>query len=263
MRGYRLYKTASCLVLVGGMLFCGKAYAQKERADIRKGNRAYYEGKFPEAEVGYRRAIDKNVGSFEANYNLAGALYKQGRYDDAAAGYNRLTQDGSDRLRQAYTFYNMGNALLEQRKLDEAIEAYKNSLRINPTDKEAKFNLAYAKKLKEEDEKDDDNDDNDNQDNSGGGGGGGGGGQDNPDNQGNDPDNNDGDNNDNQNNPGDQDSQNDNRDRDNQSGQQPQSPTREESERLLRAIQASEDNTKKKVDEQNAEAVVGRGGKQW
>ena len=57
-----------------------------------------------------------------------------------------------------------------------------------------------------------------------------------------------------------------NQDRDNRDGQQPgqqPSASREESERLLRAIQASEDNTKKKVDAEKAQAVGVRGGKQW
>lgn len=242
------------------------AWGQKERADIRQGNRAYYEGKYPEAEVGYKRAIEKNIGSYEANFNLAGALYKQGRYDDAAATYGKLAQDGTDAQRQASTYYNMGNTYVKQRKLDEAIEAYKNALRLVPEDKEAKFNLAYAKKLKQEEEKKNkDNQDNQNQNQNQDQNGGGGGGQDNNNDQNkNDDPNRDKDKNRNQNpdqNKGDGD-QDKNRDQDNRGGQQP-SASRDESERLLRAIQASEDNTKKKVDAEKAAAAGVRGGKQW
>ena len=164
------------LWIAGVLIFAPAAlWAQKERADIRAGNRAYYEGKYPEAEVGYKRAIEKNISSYEANFNLAGALYKQGRYDDAAATYQKLAQDGTDTERQASTYYNMGNTYVKQRKLDEAIEAYKNALRLTPDDKEAKFNLAYAKKLKQdEDKKNDQNQNQDqNQDRNQNGGGGG------------------------------------------------------------------------------------------
>lgn len=243
-------------LLLSILLFSvGAARGQRERADIRQGNRAYYEGKYPEAEVGYKRAIEKNINSYEANFNLGGALYKQERYDDAEAAYGKLAQDGTDPRRQAATYYNQGNTYVKQRKLDEAIEAYKNALRLVPDDKEAKFNLAYAKKLKQQQEQNQDRNQNQNQnqDNNGGGGGGG---QD-PD-QNRNPD---------QNNPNqdrnrsDQNKGNDNQDRNGESQQQPSS--REESERLLRAIQAAEDNTKKRVDAEKAEAVgVGRG-KQW
>lgn len=246
-------------------------WGQKERADIRQGNRAYYEGKYPEAEVGYKRAIEKNINSYEANFNLAGALYKQGRYDDAAAAYQKLAQDGSDVQRQASTYYNMGNTYVKQRKIDEAIEAYKNALRLTPDDKEAKFNLAYAKKLKQQQEQEQNKDQNNqnqnqNQDQNGGGGGGGGG-------QNNDSDQNqDRNQNPNRDNDSDRNKENNDRDkdrnnnRDDRNDRQPQqqpSASREESERLLRAIQASEDNTKKKVDAEKARAVGTRGGKQW
>lgn len=251
------------LLIINVLLFLPVAvWGQKERADIRQGNRAYYEGKYPEAEVGYKRAMEKNIASYEANFNLAGALYKQGRYDDAAATYGKLAQDGTDLQRQAATYYNMGNTYVKQRKLDEAIEAYKNTLRLTPEDKEAKFNLAYAKKLKQEEEKKDQDDknnqDNQNQDQNQDGGGGGG--QDNDQDQ-----NKDQNKDDNEPNKGDNDKNKD-RNKENQGGQQPQqqpSASREESERLLRAIQASEDNTKKKVDAEKAAAAGVRGGKQW
>ncbi len=247
------------------LLLPAAAWGQKERADIRQGNRAYYESKYPEAEVGYKRALEKNVTSYEANFNLAGALYKQGRYDDAAATYGKLAQDGTDLQRQTATYYNLGNTYVKQRKLDEAIEAYKNALRLMPEDKEAKFNLAYAKKLKQEEEKkkNQDNQDNpqqnQNQDSNGGGGGGG---QNQNQNQDRNKDNNDPD----KNRDNDDRNKDRNQDKENRDGQQPKqqpSASREESERLLRAIQASEDNTKKKVDAEKAQAVGVRGGKQW
>ena len=259
------------LWIAGVLIFAPAAlWAQKERADIRAGNRAYYEGKYPEAEVGYKRAIEKNISSYEANFNLAGALYKQGRYDDAAATYQKLAQDGTDTERQASTYYNIGNTYVKQRKLDEAIEAYKNALRLTPDDKEAKFNLAYAKKLKQdEDKKNDQNQNQDqNQDRNQNGGGGGNDDRNRDKNQdqnknndknrnNNDPDKNNDKNNDRN---GDQ---NEDKPDGGQSPQQQPSASRDESERLLRAIQASEDKTKKKVDAEKAQAVGARGGKQW
>lgn len=261
------------LWIAGVLIFAPAAlWAQKERADIRAGNRAYYEGKYPEAEVGYKRAIEKNISSYEANFNLAGALYKQGRYDDAAATYQKLAQDGTDTERQASTYYNMGNTYVKQRKLDEAIEAYKNALRLTPDDKEAKFNLAYAKKLKQDEDKKNDQNQNQNQDqNQDRNQNGGGGGNDDRNRDKNQDQNKNNDKNRNNNDPDKNNDKNNDRNGDRnedkpdggQSPQQQPSASRDESERLLRAIQASEDKTKKKVDAEKAQAVGARGGKQW
>lgn len=257
------------LWIAGVLIFAPAAlWAQKERADIRAGNRAYYEGKYPEAEVGYKRAIEKNISSYEANFNLAGALYKQGRYDDAAATYQKLAQDGTDTERQASTYYNMGNTYVKQRKLDEAIEAYKNALRLTPNDKEAKFNLAYAKKLKQDEDKKNDQNQNQNQDqNQDRNQNGGGGGNDDRNRDKNQDQNKNNDKNRNNNDPDKNNDRNGDRNEDKpdggQSPQQQPSASRDESERLLRAIQASEDKTKKKVDAEKAQAVGARGGKQW
>lgn len=238
------------------LLLPATAAAQSERSDIRAGNRAYHEGKYPEAEVNYKRAIEKKIGSYEANFNLAGALFKQGRYQDATATYTQLAQDNTNPEAQAATLYNLGNVQLTERKLDEAIESYKSALRITPNDRDAKFNLAYAQKLKQEEENKDQNKDQDQNQN-----------KDNKD-QNQDQDKKDQDQND-QNKDKEQD-QNKDQDQDQDQDQeknQPQNPeqqqSREENERTLKAIQASEDNTKKKVDEQKAAAVGVSNGKQW
>lgn len=217
------------------------AFAQKERSDVRTGNKLYDKGKYPEAEVEYKRALEKNINSYEANFNLAGALYKQGRYEDAISILQKTAQDGSDLENQSKALYNLGNNLLKLRKLDESIESYKSALRINPTDVQAKFNLAYAQKLKQEDENKDKNQDQN---------------QDQNQNQNNQDQNQD----QNQN----QDKQDDKQDKkDDKQNQQQPPPQKSEAERMLKAIQAAEDNTKKKVDEQKVQVVGKQQGKQW
>ena len=134
------------------LVFCGAAAAQKypERRAIRSGNRQYEKGAYPEAETAYRRALEKTPDSPEATFNLSDALYKQERYDEAgklaASAAQQLAADPSRREEAAQAFFNQGNALFKQRKLQEALEAYKNSLKLNPGDMEAKFNYAYTKK---------------------------------------------------------------------------------------------------------------------
>ncbi|WP_304401580.1 tetratricopeptide repeat protein [uncultured Alistipes sp.] len=255
---------------------CGTAAAQKypERRHIRSGNGQYEKGDYTGAEVSYLRALEKTPDSYESAFNLADALYKQKRYDEAAEICGRLAADSLHGQHAARAWFNRGNALFQQRKLEEALEAYKNSMRLDPDDMEAKFNYAYTKKLLEK-EKDDPNrdqdknqDKNENKDQ-------------NEDRNGNDKNPNDdrqqpnGDNgeNDKKNDDENKDENKDDRqpgdnrpddapDGEGQQPPQPQGMNREEAERMLDAIQSSENDTKKKVDGRKARAV-GRSGKNW
>ena len=56
-------------------------------------------------------------------------------------------------------YHNLGNSLVKEQKLEEAIEAYKSSLRINPKDKDTRHNLAITHKQKQQQEKEQENKD--------------------------------------------------------------------------------------------------------
>lgn len=230
------------------------ALAQAERSDIRKGNDFFKQGKYPQAETAYKQAIGKNVGSYEGAFNLGGSLYKQQRWEEAAAGYAKLASEKGNSDRQSEAFYNLGNSNVKMRKLQEAIDSYKDALRINPSDAQAKFNLAYAQKLKEEEDKKNNQDQNkDNQDQNN---------NQNKDNQDQKDDKKD----DNKDKNKDKDDKQDpNKDKKDQEKEQPQKqqPNRE-AQQMLNAVQAAEDKTKEKLDKQKeAEAVGVRGVKQW
>ena len=142
----------TCLLLLAAGMAAGQKYP--ERRDIRSGNKFYGKAEYSEAEISYRKALEKQPDSYEANFNLADALYKQKRYDEAAGLNEQLAADSARLDNAASAYFNQGNALFQQRKLQEALEAYKNSLRLNPADMEAKFNYAYKKKLLDKDKND-------------------------------------------------------------------------------------------------------------
>lgn len=239
-----------CVALIG--VAAGECYAQKypERRLVRQGNKDYGQGRYAESEIDYRRALEKTPGMSEAGFNLGNALYKQQRFEEADKAFSELG-GGADK---AQVHYNRGNALFQQGKLEEALEQYKESLRHNPDDQQAKFNLAYVKKLLEkEDENQQDNQDNQDQEQN----------QDDQDQQDQQQDQ-------------DQDQQDDNNEQDKDKGdedqgqepppakQQPQQSnmTREEAEQLLEVMQQNEDKTREKVDAQKVQAV-GASGKNW
>lgn len=106
--------------------------AQQERKFIREGNELFEKQNFEKAEVEYRKAADKKMDSFEAAFNMADALYKQKKYDEALQQFTNLAKSEKDKERLGEIYHNIGNTLLSMEKTEESIEAYKESLRNRP-----------------------------------------------------------------------------------------------------------------------------------
>lgn len=123
-------------------------FAQHPNSKIRKGNTAYKDSSYSDAEQLYREALMKDQSSFEASFNMADAIYKQERYSEANSLFKALSEKTDDKIKKSESYHNLGNSLLKEQKLDEAIEAYKNALRNNPKDLDTKHNLAYAMRMK-------------------------------------------------------------------------------------------------------------------
>lgn len=123
------------------------AFGQAELKHIRKGNKLYYDSAFSDSEIAYRKALEEKNESEKAKYNLAGSLYKQGRFDEAQNIYQELAQNATNKDKLANYYHNLGNSYLNSGKIKESIEAYKSALRNNPTDDATKYNLSYALKM--------------------------------------------------------------------------------------------------------------------
>jgi Ca-activated chloride channel homolog len=140
-------KRTGVLILLFMLYFTGSLYSQADRKFIRQGNREYEKDKFSESEISYRRAIDKNKASGDAVFNAGDALYKQKKYEDAGKQFIESHKMNEEKDKRSESMYNLGNSLLMANKLQESIEAYKNSLKLKPENMEAKYNLAYAQDL--------------------------------------------------------------------------------------------------------------------
>lgn len=219
------------IVLFFLICFSDPALAQADKKFIRQGNRVYEKDKFPESEIYYRKALDKNKGSGDAVFNSGDALYKQKKYEDAGKQFIESHRMNEDKDKKSSSLYNLGNSLLMANKLQESIEAYKNSLRLIPDNKEAKYNLAYAQDLLKEQQQQQQQQQQQNKDNK---------------DQNNDQQKKD-DGNKNQDQEKDsQDKQNNEQQQDKQDQQQ-QSISKEDAERLLNAIANDEKNVQEKV----------------
>ena len=135
-------------------LFCiTQLRAQQEGPDLRRGNKEYKHENYTEAEVNYRRGLDKNNDSFEGHFNLGDALFRQEKYPEALEQYaeaekllkaNDKLQEEQLNSRLAATYHNIGNALYAQQQYDKAVAAYQQSLRHNPKDNDTRYNLVKA-----------------------------------------------------------------------------------------------------------------------
>ncbi len=136
------------ILLLFWALMSGNVLAQKaERDYIRKGNRLFKDSVFVDAEVNYRKALESNPKSTVSMYNLGNALSQQQKFQDAMEQYSAASKIEKDKLKLAQIYHNMGVILQSGKDYAKAIEAYKMSLRNNPSDNETRYNLALSQKL--------------------------------------------------------------------------------------------------------------------
>lgn len=229
-----------------------------ERRHVRKGNSLYGEQRMEEAQKEYRTALQRDSLSVEARFNLGDAQYAMGDFEAAENSFRGLVER-NERMtpeQKAKAYFNLGNAQFQQQKLQEALDSYKESLKLHPEDLEAKFNYAYTKAMMQDQQQNQNQNQNQNQ-------------QQQQQNQ----------NNNEQNNQQQQEQQSPEQQQ--PEGEQPEEPEgnkpepseagdereqqaapRPESEQMLDAVQAAEDKTRDKVDAERA-VVVGRSGKNW
>lgn len=242
------------IVLQGVVVF-----GQKEKKYIHKGNELYKQGRYAEAEASYRTSVEKAKESVAGNFNLGDALYKQKKFDNAAQKFTDIAASSDNKTVKAQAYHNLGNSLLEAKKLEESIAAYKKSLLNNPKDDQTRYNLAYAQeKLKQQQQqnKDNKNKDKNNKD------------QDkNQKNKDQNKDQQDKDKKDQQDK--DKKDQKDknkpDQDKQDQQGQKPQPNqlSKEDAERMLEALKNEEKNTQDKLKNKKAKGVKGRIVKDW
>lgn len=122
----------------------GEAFGQNPRQMTRKGNKLYEDGKFTEAEVQYMKSLDTDEHMFEAKFNMADAMFRQKKYDQAIEQLQILAGTTEEKEQLAKIYHNMGNAYVASEDLSKSLESYKLSLRNNPVDDETRYNLAYV-----------------------------------------------------------------------------------------------------------------------
>lgn len=128
------------------MLFVYSASAQTVRSHVSSGNEAYGKARYADAEAEYKKALRKDSTSREAQFNLGNTYYKQQRFDESQRIYsNRVAAAGKNSADKALAYYDLGNTFFKSNKFDESLEAYKRTMRLDPSDEDARYNYLLAK----------------------------------------------------------------------------------------------------------------------
>jgi Ca-activated chloride channel family protein len=114
-----------------------------------QGNEAFQNQDYPTALAAYQQAQGESPELAEPHYNAANSHYRQEQYEEAQKELEQTLAKDQANLRQN-SYYNLGNNFFQAEQLDAAINAYKDALRLNPADLEAKQNLELALQKQQE-----------------------------------------------------------------------------------------------------------------
>lgn len=277
----KLARYISTVVVFVMMLFVGveslSAQYHKERKLVREGNANFEKNNFNTSFNRYNEALEHDATNYEALYNRANAYHHLRRtnpqdstltaettfrYYEAIAADSLLSKG-----QRAEVLRNLGESLFSEEKYEAALNAFRESLLLNPDDKETKYDYVLTKRIVDQKrQQPQQNNDQQNQQN-----------------QNNDQQQNQDNKSDNQQNEGDNNQEQQPENEEQNPEQQPQQPENEQGEgedeqnegeqpqpkelnpdqeRMLNAIQAEEDKTQEKLKE-GQKALLIPGKKNW
>ena len=152
-------------ILIILMIFCSKySFSQDKVKLLNKGNEFYKNNEFEKSEYYYKKALEKDNKYYKANINIGHSLFKQAqsliengndtigidKLKESEVFYSNSIELTKDKKEKAISYYNLGNSQLLSNQIDKSIESYKNSLRNEPNNLEAKHNLALAQSLQQQ-----------------------------------------------------------------------------------------------------------------
>jgi tetratricopeptide (TPR) repeat protein len=131
-----------CILLIS---FVATAQEKEKDKTLPKGNDAFAEKKYADAEADYRISQSKFPKKAIASYNLGNSIYRQKQVAEAKNQFAKAIKEAKTKTEKHRAFHNLGNCLFTEKEYGGAVEAYKNALRSNPNDEETRYNFALAK----------------------------------------------------------------------------------------------------------------------
>lgn len=141
-------------LLVGVLLISFGLFAQKGNKEVYFGNKAYQKGDLKTAIVEYQKALEIAPTNQTAKINLAIAQSKLSKTDASIKNFDQALQSSTNSQKNAMINYDKGTTAAKAKQYQEAIDAFKKSLMVNPEDNEARENLQKAiNELKQQQQK--------------------------------------------------------------------------------------------------------------
>ncbi|WP_255553917.1 tetratricopeptide repeat protein [Mesonia aestuariivivens] len=149
------------------IVFSTTFYAQAQNEEVKEkktqakilafeAQNAMAKNEFEKAEAKYREAISKDPENAELKYNLGTVYHNKNKNTESVVRLNQSAKISESKSIKHKAFHNQGNVFMKEEKYGEAIEAYKNALRNDPTDEETRYNLALAKEKAKQQQQDQD-----------------------------------------------------------------------------------------------------------
>ena len=132
------------ILILTVLFFISDLTSQSLRSIIKKGNENFQNDKLNEAEEEYLKAIEKNKNEVYGYFNRGDVLIKKGKDSLAINEFMKSEIKTNDKEIKSKINYNIGNIFTNSKNYEKGIEYYKNSLKQNPNDSDARHNLNYA-----------------------------------------------------------------------------------------------------------------------
>lgn len=122
---------------------------------MHQGNALFRAGQYDRAEKYYLLVLKSQPHNSRAHFNLADTYLAKGNPGAADSLYNIVTQSEKNKQVRSMAWHNRGyicqtaalhDAQKQQQLLRQAIEHYKQALRLNPNDNDTRYNLALCQR---------------------------------------------------------------------------------------------------------------------
>jgi tetratricopeptide (TPR) repeat protein len=140
-------------IAIIALFFSLPSFAQNEKAKIKKANDAYKKNEFDKSADQYAAILEKDNKNTVAQYNMGNALYKSKKKQDAINAYDKAASNMTKPLEKSNALYNKAVVQNADNKLKESIASYKDALKLDPTNTDARHNLQLAIKQQQEQQK--------------------------------------------------------------------------------------------------------------
>ncbi len=137
---------SNLIVVMALLLFWLPSLWAPGPAANKKGNNAYKKGEYEKALSDYNKAMELLPGERTLSLNAGTALLQQQKYDEALRSLMTAASDPRSPVKSR-ALYNAGNGLVDTKKLQEALSAYREAILADPKDEDAKFKYELAQRL--------------------------------------------------------------------------------------------------------------------